>query len=52
MGKGCIAHKKRTVPQLEMLVAVVAVKLDELLRKSLTQPSRDRIFGPTLQRRY
>ena len=36
MGKGYIAHRKRTVPQLEMLAAVVAVKLDELLRKILT----------------
>ena len=36
MGKGYIAHRKRTVPQLEMLAAVVAVKLDELLRKIFT----------------
>ena len=36
MGKGYITYRKRTVPELEMLATVVAVKLDELSRKVLT----------------
>ena len=38
MGKGYIAESKRTVPQLEMLAALTAVRLDQLIRKELTCP--------------
>ena len=44
MGKGYIAQVKRTVPQLELMGAVTAVRLDQLLRKELTLPVAKSVF--------
>ena len=32
MGKGYLAKERRTVPQMELLAAVLAVRLDQFLR--------------------
>ena len=36
MGEGYLAKERRTVPRMELLAAVLAVRLDEFLRRELT----------------
>ena len=38
MGKGYLAKENRTIPQLELMAAVVSVRLDCLIRKELSLP--------------